>query len=784
MSICALPKISVVVPAFNTESTLRLCLDSLAKLDYPSENLEVILVDNGSTDATLDIARDYNVTILSEPTIKSSYAARNKGILAAQGELIAFTDADCIVTPGWLKNLVKYWEDQTAGCFAGEIEAYQPTSLVEKFSDRAGILRQGGTLSCSYLPYTQTANSAYRREVFEKVGLFVPEMTSGGDADIAWRMQKQLGLQVKFIPEALVYHKHRTSMEGLYTQFMKYEQGKLYWAKLYPDYQLPSFEQRQKELIDGVEECCRALKRSQVPLLLEEMDLADFCSPYLQLLLRAGTFRARVQADAPADWAIKLQAELDRPSREVLALQQELEATAYQLKEKECQLAEKEHQFAEKEHQLAETERQLAETEYQLAAMLESLSWRATMPIRKLLGKLRGHKAPSSLYYLKEHGIDPSRPTLLFIAPRLPEYDRASGDLRLFRILQILVTDYNIVYFNNGIWERFVPQGELKYLQALLDLGIDCIDSESGLRMLLKSREIGAVICEFYTLGLKYIPLLRRMCPTVPFVIDSVDVHFIRERMMSETLQDESLRSQAENTRRSEVSAYQKADNVWVVSSLDRHVLLAEGIAAESITIVPNIHTVAEDVVPRQQREEYSLLFVGGFVHQPNVDAVEFFCREIMPLVRRRVPGIHLYVVGDSPPEHIRKMAAPDVSILGFVPKTTPFLDKCMVSVAPLRYGAGLKGKVGEALAAGLPLVTTSVGAQGMDLVSGKVAFVTDAPGDFAAAVVRLLEEPDLWEACSINGLRFMEMNFGYEAVAGSLRSHLQTLISGRTQHP
>lgn len=784
MSIFALPNISVIVPALNAESTLRLCLDSLSQLDYPSENLEVILVDNGSTDATVDIARGYNITVLSEPTIKSSYAARNKGILAATGDLIAFTDADCIVTPGWLKNLVSYWDDQNIGCFAGEIEAYQPTSLVEKFSDRAGILRQGGTLSCAYLPYTQTANSAYRREVFERVGLFLSEMTSGGDADIAWRMQKQLGLQVKFIPEALVYHKHRTSIEGLYTQFMKYEHGKLSWAKLYPEYQLPSFEQRQKELVEGVEECCRAMKRCQVSLLIEEMDLADFSSPYLQVLMRAGTFRARVQADAPADWAIGLQAELDRPSSEVLSLRHEFEATAYQLKEKECQVAEMECQLAQKEHLLAEKEYQLAEKEQQLAAICESLSWRATMPIRKLIGKLKGYKAKISPSDLIKHGKDPFKPTLLFIAPRLPEYDRASGDLRLFRLLQILVTGYNIVYFNNGIWERFLPQGERKYLQALLDLGIDCIDSESDLRKLLKSLEIGAVICEFYTLGQKYMPFFRKICPSVPFVIDSVDVHFIRERMMSEVLQDKSRRSQAENTRRSEVNAYQKADNVWVVSSLDRDMLLDEGIAAETITIVPNIHKVAEEVVPRQQREEHSLLFIGGFVHQPNVDAVEFLCREIMPLLRLRVPGLHLYIVGDSPPEHIRKMAAPDVSILGYVPETTPFLDKCMVSVAPLRYGAGLKGKVGEALAAGLPVVTTRVGAQGMDLISGQDAFVADTPEEFSAAVTRLLEEPELWVTCSLSGLSFMKKNFGYEAVARSLKSHLQTLIAGRTQQP
>lgn len=373
--------------------------------------------------------------------------------------------------------------------------------------------------------------------------------------------------------------------------------------------------------------------------------------------------------------------------------------------------------------------------------------------------------------------LDPCKNTLLVIAPRLPEYDRASGDLRLFRLLQILKINNNIVFFNNGMWERFLPQGELKYLNALTSMGIHCLHSETELRKTINTHEISLVLCEFHHLGVKYLPLLKKQCPRTPFIIDSVDVHFLRERMMAEILKDEKGLATAAKTKTAELKAYGMADSVWVVSTLDREALINEGIPSSKVAIVPNIHQVNANPIPREQRDENTLLFVGGFVHQPNVDAVEFLHKEVLPLVLHRIPNVHLLIVGDSPTEQIKKLEGPNVSVLGFVPDTQPFLDKAMVSVAPLRYGAGLKGKVGEALAAGIPLVTTSVGAQGMDMVSGQDAFVADTPQEFADAIVLLLNDPDLWGRCSSNGRSFMERHFGYSAVSDDVEQIFDTLL-------
>lgn len=290
----ALPSISIVIPVYNSVSTLSLCLESVQKLNYPKEKLEVVIVDNGSDDGSDEIARKFDVIVLYETSMKSSYSARNRGIMKAKSELIAFTDSDCIVSPDWLNHLVKYWDDKTIGCFAGEILTYRPESLVEKFSDRSGILRQKGTLNCSYLPYTQTANSSYRREVFDKVGLFNPELVSGGDADLSWKMQYKTGLRIQFIPEAVVYHKHRTNIIGLYKQFRKYEQGKLLWLKYYPEYQMPTVEQRKSELLRDIKVLLITFPTNFKQYLNKQIDSVTLLTPFFRVIMSLGTYRGRM----------------------------------------------------------------------------------------------------------------------------------------------------------------------------------------------------------------------------------------------------------------------------------------------------------------------------------------------------------------------------------------------------------------------------------------------------------------------------------------------------------
>ncbi len=215
-------RFSVVVPVFNNPAELRNCLSSLSKLNYDAGKYEIIVVDNNSTDDTASVAKEFGVICLEEKQYQSSYAARNRGIKAAQGEFIAFTDSDCVADPDWLQAIDIVTSDEATGCFAGEILSVSPTTVVERFSDKIGLLRQKGPLSgWHFKPYAQTANAIYRKSVFDSIGAFDPTMKSGGDAVIAWRMLDNTDYNLRFVPDAIVYHHHRTNVEELYLQFSR-----------------------------------------------------------------------------------------------------------------------------------------------------------------------------------------------------------------------------------------------------------------------------------------------------------------------------------------------------------------------------------------------------------------------------------------------------------------------------------------------------------------------------------------------------------------------------------
>src|SRR5581483_3094944 len=204
------PLASVIVPAYNAAHTIGDCLEALLALDYPSDRLEIIAVDNRSTDGTAGVMRRYPVRVVSEPHQQSSYAARNTGLVAARGSVMLFTDADCLPDPGWARALVAALDDDDAGGAAGRIEAAPGTTLVERFQVDEHVLDAASAFTRPALPFAQTANAAYRRAVFERVGLFDPNLVSGGDLDLSWRMQRA-GWGLAYAPGAIVRHRHRTT---------------------------------------------------------------------------------------------------------------------------------------------------------------------------------------------------------------------------------------------------------------------------------------------------------------------------------------------------------------------------------------------------------------------------------------------------------------------------------------------------------------------------------------------------------------------------------------------
>ncbi|NJK77546.1 MAG: glycosyltransferase [Microcoleus sp. SU_5_6] len=174
-----------------------------------------------------------NIRILAENEIQSSYAARNRGIRASQGEIIAFTDVDCRPESDWLENLVQPFADSDIGIVAGEILALPGKTLLEKHADRENILSQKHTLAHPFCAYGQTANLAVRKTVLQQIGLFRPYLTSGGDADLCWRIWRQTPYKIYFAESAIVRHRHRNTIKHLYSQWYRYGESNQYLHELH-----------------------------------------------------------------------------------------------------------------------------------------------------------------------------------------------------------------------------------------------------------------------------------------------------------------------------------------------------------------------------------------------------------------------------------------------------------------------------------------------------------------------------------------------------------------------
>lgn len=205
--------VSVVIPALNEESCISRCLTSVLDQDYPRERMEVVVVDNGSTDATASVAHQFPVIVVEE--VRRGVArARNAGILAASGEIIAFIDADCIAKQDWLRKLLLDSDDPGIDCFVGDILPMPKGGLISDFIHDRHLISQKALLS-STPPVAAGANIAYRKSVFEGIGYYDEKFTEGEDGDLFWRFVKSNRFQYRFQGEAVVFHPHPSSLSVL-----------------------------------------------------------------------------------------------------------------------------------------------------------------------------------------------------------------------------------------------------------------------------------------------------------------------------------------------------------------------------------------------------------------------------------------------------------------------------------------------------------------------------------------------------------------------------------------
>lgn len=236
------PSLSVVIPIYNGEADVEPLMDCLRAQTYARDRVEFLLVDNNSNDNTTELLRKhinaangegFQFRYCFEAEIQSAYAARNNGIRAAQHSIIVFTDADCRPRPEWLIELVQPLADEGVGLVVGEIVGAQGDSWLEDYASYMDVLSQAHTLAHDFAPYGQTANVAVRLEAFAEVGLFRPFLTTGGDADMCWRIQQGGDWRLAFAEAAVVEHCHRSTLADLRSQWKRYGRSNCYLHELH-----------------------------------------------------------------------------------------------------------------------------------------------------------------------------------------------------------------------------------------------------------------------------------------------------------------------------------------------------------------------------------------------------------------------------------------------------------------------------------------------------------------------------------------------------------------------
>jgi len=359
----------------------------------------------------------------------------------------------------------------------------------------------------------------------------------------------------------------------------------------------------------------------------------------------------------------------------------------------------------------------------------------------------------------------PQGKAILVIDAMTPDATRDSGSLRLMEILRILRTQGFLVFFmpDGG---HPTPAG----IRALAAIGVQPvgIGGQPDLPTWLARNAanlVGVMLCRHYVAA-RHIDLIRHFAPSATVVLDTVDLHFLRERRSAELSGDRKALVAAERTRRSELQLAMAADATFVVSEPER-CLLDRLLPGKPVHVLSNIHHLKPACPGPGGRS--GMLFVGGFGHPPNRDAVLWLVDDILPRIREQIPDMELHLVGDIPDEEAVALGRPGVIVHGRIEDLGPLMARARMAVAPLRVGAGVKGKVNSAMSYGLPVIATSIAAEGMFIRDGEEALVADTADDFAGAAIRLNSDDATWRRLSQGGRENIRRHFSAESAEATL---------------
>jgi len=354
-----------------------------------------------------------------------------------------------------------------------------------------------------------------------------------------------------------------------------------------------------------------------------------------------------------------------------------------------------------------------------------------------------------------------------------PDRDAASSDISWFmRIL--LDLGYEVTFV-----PAFSTAHAGRYTDDLRSLGIVCpvapaLTSASDF-VTAHGATFDLVALYRITVAEGLIDVVRECAPNAKVIFNAVDLHFLRDQRQAELNGELHAFVEAKRREARELAVIRSADAAVLLSEFEQGYVGRHAPGAQRF-FIPLAADVPGRLAPYEGRA--GVLFVGGFAHAPNVDAVRFLCGEIWPRVRALLPDARLFVVGADPPGAVTACHAPSdgIAIMGYVQDLSDLYRTVRVAVAPLRFGAGLKGKVVASLAVGLPCVVTSIASEGMPAGAQNAIAVADDAEDFARAIADIHANAERWRRMSDAGVAYARANFSIETITGKVRRLLESL--------
>jgi GT2 family glycosyltransferase len=357
-----------------------------------------------------------------------------------------------------------------------------------------------------------------------------------------------------------------------------------------------------------------------------------------------------------------------------------------------------------------------------------------------------------------------------FIDDRVPTPDQDAGSsAALDHMRQLLRLGYKVTFLPADSMARLDP-----YTADLQKLGIDCRHRpycgsvEDALRGATVRPDL--VYLHRHANAASYAAMVRRYFPDCRILYGVADLHFLRLQRQAELEDSEAGRRAAAAQRRAELAAMGNVDCVLVHSPVEAGLLRAADPGLH-VAVVP--WTVPPRPTPLGFHQRSGIAFVGSFAHPPNRDAARYLAGELLPLLRERVPDCTVYLVGSRMPDEILRLQRPGLLPLGYVAQLADLLHGLRCTIAPLRYGAGIKGMVLESLAHGLPCVMSEVAAEGLDLPDELAWLVARQPDEYADRIARLHADAGHNARLAEAGLAYIARRCGEPVVRAALRAVL-----------